>query len=271
MEVKMSLLSISNLFVEAEDTPILNGVSLNIEKGDVIALLGPNGHGKSTLLNAIMGSSDYKVTQGDIKLDDESILNDDVTTRSKKGIFMAFQNPPEIPGVITMDFLKASLNAHSEKPVSVYNFYKEVTKVYSKVNLDEELINRYLNDGFSGGEKKRNEILQLLLLNPTICMLDEIDSGLDVDSISLIASIINELKEQGKTFIVISHYQKLLELIKPNKTAILVNGKVVLEGDFSLAEKVASNGYSFLKKEYNIDIKKNEKKPVMLESCAVKR
>lgn len=269
----MSQLEIKNLTVSAvgQSNNILNDVSLNIDKGDILALLGPNGHGKSTLLNTIMGSTFYTVNDGDILLNKESILNDDVTTRSKKGIFMAFQNPPEIPGVITMDFLKASMNAHLDKPVSIYSFYKEVNAVYNKVNLDEDLINRYLNDGFSGGEKKRNEILQLLLLKPQICMLDEIDSGLDFDSIKMIADIINDLKKEGTTFIIISHYQKLLELVKPNKTAILVNGKVVLEGDYSLSLKVATSGYSFLEKEYHIDISKKEKKQVMLESCAVKK
>lgn len=267
----MESLKIQNISVNSSDDTILDNLSLDVKKGDVVALLGPNGHGKSTLLNTIMGSTNYKVTKGDILLDSKSILNDAVDTRSKKGLFLAFQNPPEIEGVITMDFLKASLNAHLDKPVSVYNFYKEVSSCYEKVNLDENLINRYLNDGFSGGEKKRNEILQMLLLKPSLCMLDEIDSGLDFDSIQMIASIINNLKKTGTTFIIISHYQKLLELIKPNKTAILVSGKIVLEGDYSLSLKVATSGYSFLKKDYNIDISKKEKAPVMLETCAVKR
>lgn len=267
----MKNLKIKNLKVETGDQVILNDLSLEINSGDTLALLGPNGHGKSTLLNSIMGSSDYKVTSGDILLDNQSILNLTVDQRSKLGIFMAFQNPPEIQGVLTMDFLKSSINAHSASPISIYNFYKQVSDAYKKVNLDENLINRNLNDGFSGGEKKRNEILQMLLLKPTLCMLDEIDSGLDVDSIKLISDIILELKKQGTTFIIISHYQKLLELIKPNKTAVLVNGKIVLNGDYSLSEKVATQGYNFLKKEYGIDIKKKEKATVMLETCAVKR
>ncbi|MDY5649871.1 MAG: Fe-S cluster assembly ATPase SufC [Candidatus Enterosoma sp.] len=266
----MESVKIKQLSVSVDNSEIISDLSLDINRGDVIALLGPNGHGKSTLFHAILGNELYKVNSGDILFDGESILDKKTDERSRMGIFLAFQNPPEIPGVLTMDFLKSSIDAHSEKPLSIYNFYKEVTSAYKRVSLDENFINRNLNDAFSGGEKKRNEILQMLLLKPQLALLDEIDSGLDVDSIQIIADIINDMREKGTTFIVISHYQKLLDLIKPNRSAILVNGRIALEGDYSIAKRISQEGYGFLKKEYGVNIEKKESKQVLLGSCAVK-
>lgn len=267
----MEEIQIHNLHCEAEGNQILKGVDLTIREGDCLALLGPNGHGKSTLLNVLMGSPRYKVTEGSASLDGEDLLKMSTDLRSKKGLFMAFQNPPDVPGVVAMDFFRASINAHEEKHVSLYQFYKSVTKAYEKVGLDSSMASRHLNEGYSGGEKKRNEILQMLLLNPKFVFLDEIDSGLDVDALSQIAGIIEEMKKNGTTFVIISHYDKLYELVKPNRTAVIVNGKVALEGDYSLSSRISKEGYSFLEKEYHISLAKEEKAQVSIGECAAKQ
>ncbi|MCI1734177.1 MAG: Fe-S cluster assembly ATPase SufC [Bacilli bacterium] len=267
----MDKLVITNLSAEAEGNEILKNLSLTVNKGDMLALLGPNGHGKSTLLNVLMGSPRYHVTSGSVTLDGEDLLKESVDTRSKKGLFMAFQNPPDVPGVVTMDFFRASINAHQEKPVSLFSFYKETTKAYEEVGLDSSMASRHLNEGYSGGEKKRNEILQMLLLKPSLVFLDEIDSGLDVDALALIAKTINELKAQGTTFIVISHYDRLYDLITPNRTAVMVNGRIALEGDMALAKRISTEGYSFLEKEDGISLAKEEKQQASIGECAIKQ
>lgn len=184
---------------------------------------------------------------------------------------MAFQNPPDVPGVISMDFFRASINSHQEKPINLYQFYKKTTDAYEKVGLSSDMASRHLNEGYSGGEKKRNEILQMLLLKPSLCFLDEIDSGLDVDALSQIADVINEMKKEGTTFIIISHYDRLYDLISPNRTAVIVNGKVALEGNKDLAKRISKEGYGFLEKEYDIDLKKDEKVQVSIGECAAKQ
>ena len=264
------MLKIKDLNVSIESSKILNGINLEIEKGDIVALLGPNGHGKSTLFHSIMGNPHYKINSGKIIFNNEDITSLDVTSKSKKGLFLAFQNPPEISGVMTLDFFKNSLNSHLDKPVKLIDFYKKTTEAYSKVGLDSSLIERNLNEGFSGGEKKRNEIIQLQLLSPTLAMLDEIDSGLDVDALKNISDIILDMHKKGTTFIIISHYEKLFSLIKPNKTFVIINGKVALSGDSSLATRISKEGYQFIEKEYKIKIEKKEKK-ISLGSCAVKQ
>jgi len=268
----MKDLVIKDLIVKVEDKQILNGVNLTIQKGDVLALLGPNGHGKSTLINVIMGNPRYEVVSGDIFYDGKSILSLSTDERSKLGIFMAFQNPPEVPGVEIMDFYKQMLNSHREKPISLFDFYNALETNYKKVELNQDMNTRHLNEGFSGGEKKRNEILQMLLLNPNFCMLDEIDSGLDVDAMKLIATQVNYQSQQGSTFLIISHYERLFSMVKPNKTAIMINGKIAVLGDASLVEKVDKNGYEWIKKEYGIEIKKEEKRPeLVLGTCGNKK
>ena len=254
----MEELKIQDLSAEAEGKKILKGVDLTIRKGDIVALLGPNGHGKSTLLNCLLGSPHYHVTAGKALLDGEDLLSLSTDQRSRKGLFMAFQNPPDVPGVVTMDFFRGMVNAHREKPISLFEFYKKTTAAYKEVGLDSEMASRHLNEGYSGGEKKRNEILQMLLLNPALAMLDEIDSGLDVDALALIAESINKAREAGTTFIVISHYDRLLELIHPNRTAVMVDGRIAIEGDFALAQRISKEGYSFLEKEKGISLKKEE-------------
>ncbi len=266
----MEELKIQDLSAEAEGKRILKGVDLSVRKGDILALLGPNGHGKSTLLNCLLGSPHYKVTSGKALLDDEDLLSLPTEERSRKGLFMAFQNPPDVPGVVTMDFFRGMVNAHREKPISLVEFYRSTTKAYEEVGLDSDMASRHLNEGYSGGEKKRNEILQMLLLKPSLALLDEIDSGLDVDALTLIAKAIQKARDEGTTFIVISHYDRLLDLIRPNRTAVMVDGRIALEGDYSLAQRIAREGYAFLEKEKGIVIRKDEEAPTSIGVCGAK-
>lgn len=270
----MEELLIKNISCEAEGNRILKGATLNVNKGDCIALLGPNGHGKSTLLNVIMGNPRYTVTDGDVLLDGkDDLLSLSVDERSKKGIFMAFQNPPDVPGVVTMDFFRSMINARRERPVSLLSFYKDTTNAYKDVDLNSEMASRHLNEGYSGGEKKRNEILQMLLLKPSIALIDEIDSGLDVDALKVIADVINRLKEEGTTFMIVSHYDRLYDLVNINRTAVMVDGKIALEGDAKLAKRISKEGYNFLQKEYGISLAKEEKErnQISIGSCGVKQ
>ena len=266
----MAKLEIKDLHVSVEDKEILKGLTLSIDTSLTVALLGPNGNGKSTLLQTIMGNPNYKVTSGSIKFDGKEITELDVDQRSKLGLFLGMQNPSEVPGVNNVDFLKASLNAHREKPISLFEFYKLLNKAYEKMHIPFEMSSRNLNEGFSGGEKKKNEILQMLLLEPKLVMLDEIDSGLDVDAIQLVGSIIKE--EQSKRgFLIVSHYERLYDLLNIDKAFILIDGRIVMEGDKSLIKKIDENGYEWLKKEHGIEFKKVEKmNEVSIGTCAVK-
>lgn len=266
----MSKLEIKNLHVKVEDKEILKGVDLTINDGDILALLGPNGHGKSTLLAAIMGNPHYVITEGSVIFDGQDVLKMSVDERSKAGLFLGFQNPYEIPGVISADFYKSMINVRSDEHISLYKFYKSLELSTKEVKIPMELVNRSLNDGFSGGEKKRNEILQMLLLNPKFVMLDEIDSGLDVDAIQIVSDAINKQKNLGSNFLVISHYARLFDLISPNRTAIIVNGKIVCEGGPELFKKIDQEGYEWIKRELGISIEKEENKKVSIGVCATK-
>lgn len=268
----MATLRIQNLHVEVEGKEILKGVTVNISEGETVALLGPNGHGKSTLFNAIMGHPRYKITQGSIYLDDLDLTNLSTDQRAKAGLFLALQNPAEVPGVVNSDFLRAALNATSNDHISTYKFYKLLDSATKELKMPFDLATRTLNEGFSGGEKKRNEILQLMLLNPKIAMLDEIDSGLDVDAIQTVADVIKKQEELGKGFLVISHYARLFDLIKPTRAIVMINGRIVLDGDTSLIKRIDQNGYEFIKTELGIEIEKEEAKmnEVSIGSCAVK-
>ena len=268
----MKELDIIDLSCEADGRPILKNLNLTIKKGDSLALLGPNGHGKSTLLNVILGNPNYKVTSGKILLDGEDLLKRSTDERSKKGIFMAFQNPPDVPGVVTMDFFRARRNAHQEKPVSLLKFYQATTKAYEEVSLDSSMASRHLNEGYSGGEKKRNEIIQMKLLKPDFAMLDEIDSGLDVDAIKIVAdNIINLQKETNMALIIVSHYERLYNLVNPTYAHVLVDGRIIAEGDKSLVDKIDAEGYNWLLKEKNISLEQPKKQVLSLGSCANNR
>lgn len=252
----MEKLIVSNLSAEAEGKEILKNLNMTLNKGDCMALLGPNGHGKSTFFNVLMGSPGYTVTSGSVTMDGEDLLPLTADQRSRKGMFMAFQNPPDIPGIVASDFFRASVNVRRKDPVSAYDFYKLTEEAYRRVGLNSDMASRHLNEGFSGGEKKRDEVLQMLLLEPDLVFLDEIDSGLDVDALSQIASVINEMRAKGTTFIMISHYDRLYNIVPPNRTAVMVDGSIVLEGDASLARRISAEGYSFLHSEYRIDLAK---------------
>ena len=268
----MSSLIIKNLHAEVDGKQILKGIDLKISEGETVAILGPNGHGKSTLLNVIMGHPRYKVTQGSIYFDDKNLLEMTTDERARLGLFLGMQNPSEIPGVINSDFLRAAVNAKSEKPISTYQFYKVLDAATKNLHMPFDLATRSLNEGFSGGEKKRNEMLQLVLLEPKIAMLDEIDSGLDVDAIQIVADVIREEQKKGRGFLVISHYARLFDLIQPTRAIVIVNGKVAIDGDASYIKRIDQTGYEFIKTELGIDIEKedNNMNTVSLGSCAVK-
>lgn len=266
----MSTLKIHDLHVSVDDKEILKGVNLEISSQEVVALLGPNGHGKSTLLATIMGHPSYKVLSGSIYFDDINVLDLPVDMRSKLGLFYAMQSPSEISGVNNSDFLRLAVNAHLDKPVSTYQFYKLLNQATEDLKIPFDMATRYLNEGFSGGEKKRNEILQLTLLNPKIAMLDEIDSGLDVDAIQIVSNVLNKQKEKGMGLLIVSHYARLYDLVKPTRAVIMIDGKIVCDGGNELIKRIDETGYEWLKTEYGIDIEKNNTPNVSIGSCAIK-
>ena len=268
----MATLIIKDLHVEVEGKEILKGVNLQINDNETVALLGPNGHGKSTLLNVIMGHPKYTVTQGSITFDGVDLLSMTTDERARSGLFLAMQNPSEVPGVINSDFLRAAINARNEKPISTYKFYKMLDSATKQVKMPFDLATRSLNEGFSGGEKKRNEILQLVLLNPKIAMLDEIDSGLDVDAIQIVSDVINEQKEKGMGFFVISHYARLYDLIHPTRAIVMINGRIVIDGGVETIQRIDKEGYEFIKTELGIEIEKEEvnMNSTSIGSCGVK-
>lgn len=268
----MSTLTITNLHVAVKDKEILKGVDLVLHEGETLALLGPNGHGKSTLLAAIMGNPNYTVTAGTIALDDKDVLAMSVDQRSKAGLFLAMQYPSEIPGVNSADFLKAAMNAHREKPLSLFEFYNKLQKSYKEMGIPFEMSNRNLNEGFSGGEKKRNEILQLKLLDPKFALLDEIDSGLDVDAMQVVASAIKEEQQKGRGFLVVSHYARLYDMIQPTRVAVMINGKIAVTGGPEIIKKIDTTGYEWIKTELGIEVEKDEQpmNKVSIGVCATR-
>ncbi len=268
----MKELVIKDLHVSVEDKEILKGVSLTVGEGETHALMGPNGNGKSTLLAAIMGNPKYRVTSGSILYDGKDLLSMPVNERSIAGVFLAMQYPQEIPGVTNSDFLRAAMNVRRESPISLFSFIKSMEKTIEDLQMKEDLAHRFLNEGFSGGEKKRNEVVQMEMLRPSLAMLDEIDSGLDVDAMHIVASAVNKLQEETKmSMIIVSHYDRFFELIPPSKTHVLVDGKMVLEGDGELAKRIDREGYDWIYKEYNITptTEVEKKRPVSIGTCAV--
>lgn len=268
----MKNLEIKDLHVSVEDKEILKGVDLIVNEGEAHVLMGPNGNGKSTLLAAIMGDPRYKVTQGSIIYDGKNILEMPVNERSIAGLFLGMQYPQEINGVTNSDFLRAAMNVRREKPVSLFEFIKEMEKTINDLQMSEDLAHRFLNEGFSGGEKKRNEIVQLEMLKPSLAMLDEIDSGLDVDAIKIVADAINRIrKENNMALIIVSHYERFLELIKPEFTHVLVDGRIVVSGGPDLYEKVDQEGYDWIYEKYGVKPEAEEKKErISIGSCSVK-
>lgn len=252
----MSRLSIENLHVAVKGNEILRGVDLIVEEGQTLALLGPNGHGKSTLLGAIMGNPIYEITEGSVTLDGVDILSLPVDERAKAGLFLAMQYPPEIPGVNSIDFLKAAMNSRREKPLRTLQMYSALQSAYKEMGIPFEMSSRNLNEGFSGGEKKRNEILQMKLLEPKFAMLDEIDSGLDVDAMQVVAKAIRDEQEKGRGFLVVSHYARLYDMIHPTHVAIMVNGRIAVTGGPELIQKIDTRGYEWIKTELGIEVEK---------------
>lgn len=268
----MAVLKIQNLHVEVDGKEILKGVTTQISEGETVALLGPNGHGKSTLLNVIMGHPRYKITSGSILLDDIDITNYSTDERAKAGLFLALQNPPEVPGVINSDFLRAAVNSKRDEHLSTYKFYKLLDSAIKEVKMPFDLATRSLNEGFSGGEKKRNEILQMILLEPKIAMLDEIDSGLDVDAIQIVADVIKKEEAKGRGLLVISHYARLFDLIQPTRAIVMINGRIAVDGGVDLIKRIDQTGYEFIKTELGIEIEKEEPNmnSVSIGTCAVR-
>ena len=269
----MKELIIKDLHVSVEGKEILKGVNLEVHPGESIALLGPNGHGKSTLLATIMGNPKYEVTSGSILLDGEDVLAMSVDERARKGIFLGMQYPSEVPGVVNADFLKAAMNSRREKPIKLFEFYKELESASKRMDINMDMAQRFLNEGFSGGEKKRNEILQMLLLKPQFAMLDEIDSGLDVDALVRVADAINYQKEHSDiAYLTISHYARLYSLIKPTRVAIMINGKIAVTGGVELIERVDKEGYEWIKYELGIEVAKQDASmnTVSIGECATR-
>lgn len=258
----MSTLEVKDLHVEVVDDEkktareILKGVNLIMNTGEIHAIMGPNGTGKSTLSQTIMGNSAYHVTKGDILLDGESILQMPVDERARKGLFLAMQYPAEIQGVTNAEFLRSAINAKRPKDdqISVMAFLKELDKNLDLLDMNEAMTERYLNEGFSGGEKKRNEILQLLMIKPSFALLDEIDSGLDIDALKVVSKGVNSLRGDDFGSLIITHYQRLLNYIVPDVVHVMMGGRIVKTGDAELAQKLEDEGYAGLRDELGLDV-----------------
>lgn len=247
-----STLEIKDLHVSIEDKEILKGVNLTINTGEVHAIMGPNGTGKSTLSSAIMGHPSYEVTQGEVLLDGVNILELEVNERAKAGLFLAMQYPSEITGVTNADFMRSAINAKREEgqEINLMQFIKKLDKQMDFLDIDKDMAQRYLNEGFSGGEKKRNEILQLMMLEPKFAILDEIDSGLDIDALKVVSKGINEMRGEDFGALMITHYQRLLNYITPDKVHVMYGGKVVKSGGPELAKRLEEEGYEWVKEEF---------------------
>jgi len=251
------MLTIKDLKASIEGKEILKGISLQVNAGEVHAIMGPNGSGKSTLSAILAGREEYEVTSGSVSFQGEDLLELAPEERARKGIFLAFQYPVEIPGVSTTNFLKTAVNelrkARGEEPLDAVQFLKLMKEKMKLVEMSQSLLSRSLNEGFSGGEKKRNEIFQMAMLNPHLSILDETDSGLDIDALRLVANGVNQLRSKENASIVITHYQRLLEYIVPDFVHVLYNGRIVKSGDKSLALELEAKGYDWIKDEEKVE------------------
>lgn len=256
----MKTLEIKNLHVSIEDKEILKGVNLTINTNEIHAIMGPNGTGKSTLAAAIMGNPAYTVTEGEIYLDGENVLEMEVDERARAGLFLAVQYPSEIPGVTNAQFMKAAINSRRDEDdkMSVMEFIKKLDEKMAILNMPEEMAERYLNEGFSGGEKKRNEILQLMMIEPAFAILDEIDSGLDIDALKVVSRGVNEMRGENFGALIITHYQRLLNYITPDYVHIIIGGKVVKSGGPELAKRLEDEGYQGIIEELGLDFEIKE-------------
>jgi len=256
----MAVLEIKNLHASIEDKEILKGVNLTMKTGEIHAIMGPNGTGKSTLAAAIMGHPSYEVTEGEVLLDGENLLELDVDERARAGVFLAVQYPSEIAGITNAEFMRAAINSRRDEDdkISVMEFIEKLDEKMALLDMDEEMAERYLNEGFSGGEKKRNEILQLLMIEPTFAILDEIDSGLDIDALQVVSKGVNQMRGEGFGSLIITHYQRLLNYITPDVVHIMMDGRVVKTGGAELAQQLEAEGYKGLVEELGLDIELDE-------------
>ncbi|MEG0475404.1 MAG: Fe-S cluster assembly ATPase SufC [Carnobacterium sp.] len=256
----MAVLEITNLHVSIEEKEILKGVNMTINTGEIHAIMGPNGTGKSTLAAAIMGHPSYKVTEGTIFLDGANILDMAVDERARAGLFLGVQYPSEIAGITNAEFMRAAINARrpEEDKISVMNFIRKMDEKMAVLDMPEEMAERYLNEGFSGGEKKRNEILQLMMIEPTFAILDEIDSGLDIDALKVVSKGVNEMRGKGFGALIITHYQRLLNYVTPDVVHVMMNGVVVKTGGAELAKRLEAEGYKGIRDELGLDVELGE-------------
>ena len=256
----MATLEIKNLHVSIEDKEILKGVNLTINTGEIHAVMGPNGTGKSTLSAAIMGHPSYEVTEGEILLDGENVLEMEVDERARAGLFLAMQYPSEIAGVTNAEFMRSAINARRDEDnkMGVREFIKKLDEKMAILDMPEEMAERYLNEGFSGGEKKRNEILQLMMIEPSFSILDEIDSGLDIDALKVVSRGVNAMRGENFGSLIITHYQRLLNYIEPDVVHIMMDGRVVMTGDAALAKRLEAEGYKGISEELGISLEHQE-------------
>ena len=245
------MLEIKNLHASIDDTKILKGLNLNVNAGEVHAIMGPNGSGKSTLASVIAGREDYEVTDGEINFSGNELSDLGPDERAREGIFLAFQYPVEIPGVSTTNFMKTAVNqvreSKGEKPLDAVAFLKLMKEKMKLVNIKQELLSRSINEGFSGGEKKRNEIFQMAMLDPKLSILDETDSGLDIDALKIVSNGVNALRNKDNATVVVTHYQRLLDYIVPDYVHVLMDGRIVKSGDKTLALELEEKGYDWIK------------------------
>lgn len=245
-------IQIKDLTVKIKNKIVLKDFNLDIKKDEIHVIMGPNGVGKSTLTKVIMGSEDYEVVKGDILVNNKSILNLTTDERARLGIFLSFQNPIDVEGVTNQEFIRMAMNERRETPIGLYDFIKELEKNYNDLNLNKEMMHRFINQNFSGGEKKKNEIIQLKTLKPEFIMLDELDSGLDVDSLKLVCENVKDyIKETKASVLLITHYNKILEYLKPDYIHVLIDGKIVTTGDHTLAKKIEEKGYKIFENSEN--------------------
>ncbi|WP_078555678.1 Fe-S cluster assembly ATPase SufC [Bacillus alkalicellulosilyticus] len=251
-------LKIENLSVAIEGKEILKDFSLEVKGGEIHAIMGPNGTGKSTLASALMGHPKYEVTAGTVEFNGENLLEMEVDERAQAGLFLAMQYPSEISGITNADFLRSAINAKKEEgdEISLMKFIRELDKKMDTLEMNQEFAQRYLNEGFSGGEKKRNEILQLMMLEPKIAILDEIDSGLDIDALKVVSKGVNAMRGEEFGCLIITHYQRLLDYITPDKVHVMMQGRIVKSGGAELAEKLEAQGYDWIKEELGIEDEK---------------
>ena len=267
----MSKLQIIDLWVQVEGKMILKGVNLEMNTGEIHVIMGPNGTGKSTLASTIMGHYKYEVVKGQILLDGEDVLAMSVDERSRKGLFLAMQYPAEITGVTNADFIKQAMQARlgEDEHISLFKFIKSLDKATKELKMNEDLPHRYVNVGFSGGEKKRNEILQMKMLQPKFAILDEIDSGLDVDALRIVGENVYQMKSDNFGALVITHYERLLDYIKPDYVHVLMNGQIVRSGKDELITKIDQEGYDWLKIELGLEDTEPVRTTTTLGTCAV--